>query len=216
MSFRFFVNRICPGRFLALLLAALLLPISESAAQTEWQRTVKVIAPVEEVPVIGALTDTVVTMAEANKIPIRRTPASDTTSSLEKIEEELSKEGLALTSATHVFITYRFKLFGGTLRREIRNLHFIYRPTAQQGEDISIFYVDLTKNNLYHELLVDKGTPSPVNEVVYHPFAEQISLQNLKENVTVVQVGNQILRDSDRATTVKAQILQTIERLTYN
>lgn len=210
-----FLKHIRYGRLAVLSVAILLVPLSESAAQADWRRTVKVIAPVEQGSVIRALTDSVVAMAEADKLPIQRAPKSDTSTTLQGIEQALSKEGLALTSATHVFITYRFLLRGGELRRDIRNLHFIYRPTAEQGEDISIFFVDLSKDDLYNELLIKKGTPSPVNEVVYQPFAKQLSFQNMKDTATVVQVGNEIIRETERAAAEKQRILRTIRRLTY-
>lgn len=214
MMFGVSFSQISYGRLGVLSLALLFIPVSESAGQVEWQRTVKVIAAVEEGSIVRALTDSIVTMAEAGELPIRRAPNSDTTT-VQEVENALAEEGLALTSASHVFLTYRFTLNGGSLHRDILNLHFIYRPTAQQGEDIPILYVDLTKNDLYQELLIEKGTPSPVNEVVFRPFGEQLRLQNL-ENATVVQVGNRIIRDSEQAAAEKRRILQTVERLTYN
>jgi hypothetical protein len=203
------------GRLALLSLVLLLIPLSESTAQTEWRKTVKVIVPVEEGSIMRALTDSVMAMAEANQLPIRRAPAADTTT-LSDVEDALAEEGLALTSATHAFITYRFKLDDGSLRRDILNLHFIYRPTAQQGEDIPVLYVDLTKDDLYQEVLVEKGTPSPINEVVYHPFGEQIRLRKIQDKATVVQVGNRIIRDAEQAAAEKQNILRTIRRLTYS
>lgn len=202
-------------RLALLSLALLVIPLSESAAQAEWQKTVKVIAPVEDGSITAPLADSVVAMAKAGEIPIRRAPGSDTTS-LADVGNALSEEGLALTSATHVFITYRFGLNQGALQRDIRNLHFIYRPTAQQGEDIPILYVDLTDGNLQQELLVEKGTPSFVNELNFHPFAEQLSLQKLRDKATVVRVGNRIIRDPEQAAAAKQRVLQTIRRLTYS
>ncbi len=194
----------------------LFLPIQESIGQVRWQRTVKVIAPVQEGLVTRALTDSVVAMAEAGKLQIRRRPKSDTTVPLSEIKEALSKEGLALSSATHVFLTYRFVLRGNALERDIRNLHFIYRPAAEQGEDIPILYLDLTKNDLYQRLLVEKGLPSPVNEVAFHPFAERVAFHSLQDTARVVQVGGEIIRDSERAAAEKRKIMDTIQQLTYN
>jgi len=193
----------------------LFLPIQESAAQVRWQRTVKVIAPVQEGLVTRALTDSVVAMAEAQELQVRRRPESDTTVPLSEIKEALSKEGLALTSATHVFVTYRFVLRSSALERDIRDLHFIYRPAAEQGEDIPILYLDLTKDDLYQRLLVEKGLPSSVNEVAFHPFEERVAFHSLQDTAQVVQVGDEIIRDSERAATEKQQIMDTIRRLTY-
>ena len=211
-----FLQRILSPRLAVLSLALLLFPISESAAQAEWQRTVQVIAPVEEGLVTRALTDSVVAMAEAGKLEPRRTPQSDTTITLEKIKSDLSEEGLALTSATHVFITHRFTQKSGELNRDIRDLHFIYRPSAEQGEDIPILYLDLTNEDLYRQLLTKKGTPSPVNELAFHAFEEQIAFHSLRDASTVVKVGNEIIRDPEQADAEKEQIMATIRKLTYN
>lgn len=196
--------------------AVLFLPISECAAQAEWQRTVKVIAPIEKGMVTRALTDSVVAMAEAQDMPLQRTPQSNTPTSLAEIREALSEEGLALTSANHVFITYRFTLKSSSLQRDVLDLHFIYRPAASQGEDIPILHLDLTQNRLYKELLVEKGPPSSVNEVAFHPFGEKIAFHNLQDTATVVQVGNRIIRDPEQAASEKKQIAGTIRELTYN
>lgn len=216
MSFSLFFKRTLRPRLAALILAALFLPISESAAQAEWQRTVQVIVPVTEGLVTRALTDSVMAMAEAQNLELQRTPQSDTTTTLEEIKADLSKEGLALTSATHAFITYQFTQKSGQLHRNILDLHFIYRPTGEQGEDIPILYVDLSKEDLYQQLLVKKGTPSPVNEVAFRPFGEQISFHSLRDTARVVQVGNQIIREPERAAAEKQQILAIIRKLTYN
>lgn len=206
------------GRFrLAMLgVAVLLVPVAECAAQAEWQRTVKVIAPIEEGIVTRALTDSVVAMAQAQDLPLRRAPQSDTTAPLEKIEAELSKDGLATSSANRVFVTYRFTFKRGSLQRDILNLHFIYRPTAEQGEDIPILYVDLTERDLYQRLLVEKGVPSPINEMAFHPFEEETAFHSIQDTATVVQVGNRIIRDPKQAAAEKQKIMETVQRLTYN
>ena len=216
MSFGAFLEKLGRVRLIILGAAVLLAPVSESAAQAEWQRTVKVIAPIEDGLVTRALTDSVVEMAETQNMELRRTPQSDTTTTPEKIKAALSEEGLALTSATHAFITYRFTQKSGQLHRNILDLHFIYRPTGEQGEDIPILYLDLSEEDLYRQLLVKKGTPSPVNEVAFRPFEEQISLYSLRDTARVVQVGNQIIREPERAAAEKRQIMATIRKLTYN
>ena len=165
MHFGLSFKQLLSPRLAALSLVLLLVPTAESAGQAEWQRTVEVIVPVEEELVTRPLTDSIVAMIEAQALSPKRTPQSDTTATLEEIEASLSGEGLALTSATHVFITYRFTQNNGRLRRRILDLHFIYRPSAEQGEDIPILYLDLSKNNLHQRLLVEKGTPVRVNEV---------------------------------------------------
>ena len=215
MHFGLSFKQLLSPRLAALSLVLLLLPTTESAGQAEWQRTVEVIVPVEEELVTRPLTDSIVAMIEAQALSPKRTPQSDTTATLEEIEAALSGEGLALTSATHVFITYRFTQKSSRLRRDILDLHFIYRPSAEQGEDIPILYLDLSKNNLHQRLLVEKGTPVRINEAAFRSFEDQVRFSELQEEATVVQVGDRVLRDAEKAATAKQQILRTIQNLTY-
>jgi hypothetical protein len=215
MHFGLSFKQLLSPRLAALSLVLLLLPTAESAGQAEWQRTVEVIVPVEEELVTRPLTDSIVAMIEAQALSPKRTPQSDTTATLEEIEAALSGEGLALTSATHVFITYRFTQKSSRLRRDILDLHFIYRPSAEQGEDIPILYLDLSKNNLHQRLLVEKGTPVRINEAAFRSFEDQVRFSELQEEATVVRVGDRVLRDAEKAATAKQQILRTIQNLTY-
>lgn len=215
MHFGLSFKQLLSPRLAALSLVLLLVPTAESAGQAEWQRTVEVIVPVEEELVTRPLTDSIVAMIEAQALSPKRTPQSDTTATLEEIEAALSGEGLALTSATHVFITYRFTQKSSRLRRDILDLHFIYRPSAEQGEDIPILYLDLSKNNLHQRLLVEKGTPVRINEAAFRSFEDQVRFSELQEEATVVRVGDRVLRDAEKAATAKQQILRTIQNLTY-
>ena len=215
MHFGLSFKQLLSPRLAALSLVLLLVPTAESAGQAEWQRTVEVIVPVEEELVTRPLTDSIVAMIEAQALSPKRTPQSDTTATLEEIEAALSGEGLALTSATHVFVTYRFTQKSSRLRRDILDLHLIYRPSAEQGEDIPILYLDLSKNNLHQRLLVEKGTPVRINEAAFRSFEDQVRFSELQEEATVVRVGDRVLRDAEKAATAKRQILRTIQNLTY-
>lgn len=204
-----------PGRLLALSLAVLLVPVSKSVGQAQWQQTVQVIAPVEEGSLTQVLMDSVVTTVETQNFSAQTSPESDTMS-LSAIREALSAEGLALRSATHVFITYRFRLTRSELQRDILDLYFIYRPPAQQEEDISVLYLDLSQDDLYEELLVERGTTLPSNEAAFLPFKQQIGFHNLRDVTTVVQVGDQIIRDPEQAAAEKKRILDITQNLTYS
>lgn len=215
MHFGLSFKQLLSPRLAALSLVLLLLPTAESAGQAEWQRTVEVIVPVEEGLVTRALTDSAVAMVEAQALKPQRAPNTDTSATLKEIRAALSGEGLALTSATHVFITYRFTQKSSRLRRDILDFHFIYRPSAEQGEDIPILYLDLSKNNLHQRLLAEKGTPVRINEAAFRSFEGQLRFSELQEEATVVRVGDRVLRDAEKAATAKRQILRTIQNLTY-
>jgi hypothetical protein len=201
-------------RLVALSLAVLFGTASESLGQAEWKRTVQVIAPIKDGDVTQALLDSTVAVLKSQNVPVQRSPESDTTS-LQTIQQKISEEGLALTSATHTFITYRFHLSSGDFQREIFDLYFIYRPTAQQEEDIPILYLDLSRGALYEKLLVERGTTLPSNEATFLPFREQIGFRASRDMMTVVQVGDQIIRDPERAASKKKQLLETLRNLAY-
>jgi hypothetical protein len=186
-----------PSRLVLLALALCWLPASDAAGQAEWQRTVKVIAPVEDGQVTSALTDSIVAMVEAQDVPLRRSPEANAATTLETIRTALSDDGLALSSATHAFITYRFALRNSKLQ-------------------IPILYVDLSDEQFYEPLLIEKGVPSAENEAVYHPFKEEIAFHGLLGTATVVKVGNRIIRDPEQAAAEERQIIATIRKLAYN
>lgn len=225
MRFRTCVSSVCdlahlrerlPVFSLATLsLALFLLPVRESAGQARWQQTVEVIVPVEEGSVMRALVDSVALMPKAQGLPLRRAPQSDTATSLDKIRTALESEGLALTSATHVFITYRFGQDSGQLQRSVLGLHYIYRSSAGNEEDVSILYVDLSEENQRQRLLREKGTPVAANEVAFRSFREQLSFSQLRSEATVVRVGNEIIRDAGEAAAAKQKIFSTIRNLIY-
>lgn len=216
---RSFRSRTVPARFarpwtgllLALLVGAALVP--ESRAQTRWQRTVEVIVPVSDAEVMPALLDSMDTVFRARGATVQRSPQSEPVP-YDRVGEMLSGEGLSVSSASHVFITYRYALTSARLERQIQDLYFIYRSTSVE-EDVPILYVDLTTSDLYEELLVERGSPMASNEATYLEFERQLSLHRLRDVATVVRVGDDIIRDSERATAEKQRILQVTTRLVH-
>lgn len=202
------VRRLLLGSIAVLLLAP------EALGQAAWQRTVTLIVPVERGSAPAALADSVVALAEAQAVSLRRSPSA-VPSSPPALREALAAEGLSIRSATHAFLTYRFVLQTGTLHRRPLHAHFIYRPPQAQRRDRSVLYVDLTEDPVPNALLVARGLRSALNEATYHPFREQISFSALHRAGTVVKVGTRVIRDSAEAAAVKQRILATLRSLAY-
>ncbi len=183
-------------------------------AQAAWRQTVQVIAPVETEEVTGILLDTLATALEKQDMPVRKEPNGPVTT-YGTLLRQLAQDGLDVTSATHVFITYRFHMTSAGTRYKILDLHFIFRPPTADGTDIPILCVDLTDPEVYQRFLVEGGTTLPYNEAAFLQFREKMSFHSLRDAVRVVQVGDHIIRDEKLAVAEKQRILKITTRFTY-
>lgn len=184
-----------------------------ATAQTRWLQTVQVVAPVEGNQVTAVLLDTLISVAKRKDLALRRTPEDPQAQSLEALEEDLLGEGLDFTSATRVFITYRFEASDRSFSATITDLHFIYRSDSADEADIPILHVDGTHPTFRH-LLINSGTPVYTNEAVIQPFVEQLLLTQL-DDCTVVRVGERVIRDAETAKAEKQRIARRVRQLVY-
>lgn len=187
--------------------------LSEAAAQTRWQETIQVIVPVQENEMIGALVDSITTVFQERGTSVRRSPQGEPMP-YPQLVDTLEADGLSPFSASHAFITYRYRLTSAELETQIVDLYFIYRPPGPQ-EDLSIFYLDLEASPLYEELLVQRGTEVPNNEMVLLPFEQQLSFHRLAQQARIVRLGDEIVRDPERAAAEKERILEITARLAH-
>lgn len=183
-------------------------------AQAAWRQTVQVVAPVEIEEVTGILLDTLATAIEQADTPVQKEPDAPVTT-FGALQRDLEQDGLDVTSATHVFITYRFHSTSAGTRYKILDLYFIFRPPGADETDIPVLYVDLTDPEMYERLLVEGGTTLPYNEAAFLQFREQMSFHSLRDDVRVVQVGEHIIRDEKLAAAEKQRILKITTRFTY-
>lgn len=183
-------------------------------AQAAWRQTVQVVAPVETEKVTGILLDTLATAIEKQAMPVQKEPDGPVVT-YSALQRQLSEDGLDVTSATHVFITYHFRMTSAGTRYKILDLHFIFRPPTADGTDIPILYVDLTDPDVYERFLVEGGTTLPYNEAAFLQFREKMSFHSLRDDVRVVQVGDHIIRDEKLAAAEKQRILTITTRFTY-
>lgn len=199
---------------LAVILACVALSPKPSQAQAAWRQTVQVIAPVETEEVTGTLLDTLATALEKQDAPVRKSPDAPVTT-YSAVQRDLAQEGLDVTSATHVFITYHFRMTSAGTKYKILDLYFIFRPPGASDTDIPIMYVDLTRPDTYERILVESGTTIPYNEAAFLQFRDQVSFHTLRDMVRVVQVGDHIIRDPKLAAAEKQRILTITTQFTY-
>lgn len=202
----------------AILAAALALVFSapEAQAQGRWLRTVEIVAPVNDELATGALLDSLVELAQSQNMQVRRAPTDQYPDavSFEVLQEQLLDDGLDVTSANRVFVTYRFEADERGFRSEVRRLYFIYRPDQAQDTDIPIFVVDGSHPDV-HYLLTETGTQLRVNEAAFKPFIEQIKFTDLIGEGTIVRLGDEIVRDEEVAAAEERRLIQTIRRFMY-
>lgn len=199
---------------LAVSLSCAALTPPTSHAQAAWRQTVQVIAPVETEAVTGTLLDTLATALEQQDAPVRKSPDAPVTT-FGAVQRDLAQEGLDVTSATHVFITYHFRMTSAGTRYKIQDLYFIFRPPGAGDTDIPVLYVDLTEPETYERILVESGTTFPYNEAAFLQFRDQVSFHTLRDMIRVVQVGEHIIRNPKLAAAEKQRILTITTQFTY-
>ncbi len=186
---------------------------SGAAGQSRWQQTVQAITPVVQGEITGALLDSLVQVANRKDVPFRRSPDDDNTHSVMELSDLLLDEGLDVTSANQVFITYKYEADPRSFNSEITELYFIYRPEEYEDTDTPIAIVDAT-HPVVRNMLVSNGTRLESNEAVFEPFWDQLRLHQLEQG-TIVKVGSKILRDEADAEREKQRILKIIQRFLY-
>ncbi len=197
----------------ASLFVAILALAPAAEAQSRWQQTVQAITPVRAEHITGALLDSLIAVSERGSVVLRRSPEDDTDRSILELEDLLYEEGLDITSANQMFVTYRYEADQRSFKTDILELYFIYRPVDYEDVDTPIAVVDATQP-LVRNMLVSNGTALAANEAVFEPFWDQLRLHQLEEG-TVVKVGTKIIRDEQEAAAEKDKLLKIIRRFLY-
>jgi len=193
--------------------AALCVAAGSSSAQSRWQQTVQAITPVVQDEITGALLDSLIEVTGRTGVPVRRSPDDSAEHTIRELSDLLLDEGLDVTSANQVFITYKYEADPRSFSSEIVELYFIYRPVEYEDADTPIAIVDAT-NPIVRNMLVANGTRLEANEAVFEPFWDQLRLHQL-ENGTIVKVGGKILRDEAEAAREKERLLKIIQQFLY-
>lgn len=151
---------------------------------------------VSESEVLEAFLDSLTASLENNPaMRVRRSPQDSSLVSYRALSKRLLDEGLALISATHVFIQYRFEWKNDEIVETIEDLHFIYRENPAE-EDISLLHVAVDTPTV-RDVLIHSGIPSEVNMQTVTPFRRFLAFPRLvqEEETTVVRMSGRPVRD---------------------
>ncbi|MEL6445775.1 MAG: hypothetical protein AAF089_13620 [Bacteroidota bacterium] len=201
-------------------LVAPLLLAQAMLAQGNWRQTVEIIVPVErenEQNVTGVFLDSLVAYIETDDLQVRRDREDETTYTLAQIEDDLSYEGLFLSSANRVFITYRMEGNSRGFRSSIEEIFFIYRPDGEYADvDIPVLYVD-GENTTLKRLLNNSGTNMRYNEAAFKPFRDQIAMHQLAKTSDAVIVrygenGQYVIYEEAESERERVRLVNVIRR----
>lgn len=189
----------------------------QQAEAQRWLQTARIITPIQDGSV-RALLDTLISNMERNgdfKV-LRSAEHQNPTRVSELRDKLLDEEGIGLTSATHVFIDYRFQMANKGFEEYIDSLFFIFRGGADE-EDIPIMYIDATEE-WAKDLIQEKGTTPSTNEALsaLRPFREQLAFARIArrdEETQIVEIGGRTVRDGYEQK--KRQLVRKVQQLTY-
>ena len=186
----------------------------DAAAQGRWRQTVEIIAPVEDEGVTKTLLDSLVTTLNRSNISVQREREEGAQKmSMNALENQLYNQGLDISSANQVFLTYTLTGDQRGFGSEISEMYFVYRPVEYDDVDEPILYVDAT-DPAVQELLLNSGTVDPMNQEAFLPFNDQMMVHQLDKSV-VTRFGDRIIRDEKEARQTRRDLLATIARFVY-
>ena len=186
----------------------------DAAAQGRWRQTVEIIAPVEDEGVTKTLLDSLVTTLKRRDISVAREREEGAQKmSMGSLENQLYNQGLDVSSANQVFLTYTLTGDQRGFGSEISEMYFVYRPVEYDDVDEPILYVDAT-DPAVQELLLNSGTVDPMNQEAFLPFNDQMMVHQLDKSV-VTRFGDRIIRDEKEARQTRRDLLATIARFVY-
>lgn len=201
-------------------LLLLLLGLSFSVLPQEghaqrWLQTAQVITPIQEGPVRALLDTLIQNMERRDGLMVKRSPDHQESMAVSELRNMLlDEEGIGLTSATHVFIDYRFQIANKGFEEYVDGLWFIFRLGADE-EDIPIMYIDATED-WAKGIIQNKGTNLATNEAALQPFRQQLAFARIArrgDDTQIVEVGGQTVRNGyDQK---KRELVNKVQRLTY-
>lgn len=200
---------------LGLLLCVVLFFVPQEVPAQDWVRTVSVVTPVDERPVEAFLDTLVNVMEQKEELRVRRTPNQHEEVRLSELRDQLlNEEGIGLSSATDLFISYRFSdSVGDDFQEEILSFYFVFRAGANQ-EDIPILYLDAS-SDWVEELMNDTSIGLPTNEAPLLPFRREFEFLRIAslEDAQIVEIGNKPVREGFQQK--KEALINKIRRLVY-
>ena len=199
---------------LVFLIGASLISPAQVQAQ-RWLQTSQLIVPVKNDTPTRALLDTLVQVIERkDSVKVRRSAESSSSMTLSELRNQLiGGPGIGLSSASHVFIDYKFMIENRGFEERIEAFQFLFRA-GQGEEDVQMLYVDATKPWV-KEVLRNKGTTLRTNQAALKTFSDQLAFARMQDNdgAKVVEIAGQAVREGFERK--KRKLVEKITRLTY-
>lgn len=187
---------------------------TEAEAQ-RWLQTSQLIVPVEADTPTRALLDTLVqVIRRKDSVMVRRSPDNPATMSVTDLENKLiSGPGIGLSSASHVFIDYKFMIGNRGYEESVEAFQFLYRQ-GQGREDVQMLYIEADKPWV-EQILRNKGTTLRTNQAALKTFSDQLSFARMQDNdgAQVTEIAGKAVRTGFDAK--KKKLVEKITRLTY-
>jgi len=198
--------------FLVIFIMGAALSPTDAKAQ-RWLQTSQLLIPIQSDGPTRALLDTLVQVIDRkDSIKVRRSPESSERLTLSSLRNKLiNGPGIGLTSASHVFIDYKFMIRNRGFEESIEGFQFVFRP-GQGQEDIQMMYID-SKDKWVKEVLKNKGTTLTTNEAALKTFSDQLAFARMEEGGKIVEIAGETVREGFEAK--KRNLVQKITRLTY-
>lgn len=180
-----------------------------------WLQTSQLIVPVQADTPTRALLDTLVqVIRRKDSLMVRRSPEESTKMSLTDLENKLiSGPGIGLSSASHVFIDYKFMIGNRGYEESIEAFKFIFRA-GQSESDVPMLYVE-AKKPWVQQILRNKGTTLQTNQAALKTFSDQLAFARMQDNegAQVVEIAGKAVRSGYEEK--KQKLVEKITRLTY-
>lgn len=182
------------------LITGLLLLLTTAALPThaqEWAQEIEIITTVRYEEPLHIFVDSLQnTLTQNPEVQVKRSRKDPTPVSFATLRDELHEDGIALTSATHAFIRYRFEMAATSgIVETIEEMYFIYRG-REDRVDLPILYLN-TREPVVSDLIQNKGVPSPVNLKAVTTFRKMLAFPHLNtsQETAMVEIAGRPVRE---------------------
>jgi len=186
-------------------------PVEANAQR--WLQTSQLNVPMESSGPAQALLDTLIQVAERkDSIRVKRSSDSEEMISVSDLKDKLiSEAGYALSSASNVFVDYRFTIDSRGFEESIEAFQFLYRSGEGQ-EDVKMLYVNANEPWV-ESILRNKGTSLRSNRAALQTFSDQLAFARMHEDGKIVEISGTPVREGFESK--KRKLVEKITRLTY-
>lgn len=196
----------------------LLLSFTPLASQAQkWAQEAEVVTTIHSDGPLNVFLDSLYQKLDQHpETHVRRSPEDSMSRSYRLLRKELYQEGVALPSASHAFIRYRFDLTkdGQHVVETIQDIHFTLR--LHTGEDLSILYVKL-EEPLIRKYMNTRGIQSEMNLKNHRTFRNHMTFPVLstRSSTEMIAMGGEVLRGVEESSQKQRLLLELFRSRGY-